>query len=160
VALPAEADDVAQAAAHLGVLILEHLQGVGELIAGVAPGAMVPGFLVAAVFAIQERELRGWCGGELTQPRSDQRRLAVAGEAGGAEAGEPAQRRVRVVAEVVTPDVQQGRPMWPEGARRTVVRAERLGERVSAECADDEAAGSGLGDADADRPPVVSDVGG
>ena len=73
------------------MLVLEHVEGVGELVTGVAPGAVVPGFLVAAVFAVQERELRGQCGGELAEPRGNQRGLAVAGESGDANAGEPAQ---------------------------------------------------------------------
>jgi hypothetical protein len=59
VALPAQGGDVAEAAAHFGVLVLEDVEGVGELVASVAPGAVVPGFLVASVFAVQESELRG-----------------------------------------------------------------------------------------------------
>jgi hypothetical protein len=44
------------------------------------------------------------------------------------------------------------------GAERAAIGAERFGERVGAQGADDEASGRGLGDADADGPPVVSDV--
>jgi hypothetical protein len=57
------------------VLVLEHVEGVGELVAGVAPGAFVPGFLVAAVFAVQEGELGSGCGGELAEPGVDERGL-------------------------------------------------------------------------------------
>ena len=88
VALPAQAGDVAEAAAHLGVRVLEDVQGVGELVAGVPPGAVVPGFLVAAVFAVQQRELRGRGRGELAQPGVDEAGLAVAGQPGDADPGE------------------------------------------------------------------------
>jgi hypothetical protein len=44
------------------------------------------------------------------------------------------------------------------GAGRAAARAERFGKRVGAQGADDEASGRGLGDADTDGPPVVSDV--
>jgi hypothetical protein len=57
------------------VLVLQDLEGVGELVTGVPPGAVVPGFLVAAVLAVQEDELRRGCGGELAQPGVDQRGL-------------------------------------------------------------------------------------
>ena len=127
---PQIAHDVAEAATHLGVLILQDVESVGELVAGVAPCAVVPGFLVAAVFAIQEHELRGGGGGELAEPTGDERCLAVAGQARDADAGEPAQREIPVVAEVVTADVQHGRPVGFEGARRAAFRAERLRERI------------------------------
>jgi hypothetical protein len=72
VPLSAQRHDVAEAAAHFGVLVLEYVEGVGELVAGVAPGAFVPGLLVAAVFAVQERELGGGCRCELAQPGVDE----------------------------------------------------------------------------------------
>jgi hypothetical protein len=82
VPLSAQRLDVAEAAAHFGVLVLEYVEGVGELVAGVAPGAFVPGFLVAAVFAVQERELGGGCRCELAQPGVDEAGFAVAGQPG------------------------------------------------------------------------------
>ncbi len=88
VALPAERGDGAEAAAHLGVLVLQDLESVSELVAAVPPGAVVPGFLIAAVLAVQERELRGWCAGELAQPGGDEAGFAVAGQAGDADAGQ------------------------------------------------------------------------
>ena len=105
-----------------------------------------------------KRELRGRCRGQLAQPRCDQRGLAVAGQAGHADPGQAAQRQVPVGAEVVAADVEHVRVVRGVGAGRAPLRAERLGERIGAQRADDEAAGLHLGDADADGPPVVRDV--
>src|SRR5260221_5978719 len=93
VPLPTQGGDVPQSPAHLGVLVFEQVEGFGEMVAAVAPGAVVPGVLVAAVLAVQERELGGGGGGELAQPGRDEAGLAVAGQAGDADAGEAPQRQ-------------------------------------------------------------------
>jgi hypothetical protein len=126
----------------------------------VPPGPVVPGFLVTAVLAVEQGELGGGGGGELAEPGRDEAGFAVAGEPGDADPGETAQRQVPVVAEVVPADVQHIGNVRQIGAGRAALGAERLGERVGAQGADDESAGCGLGDADADGPPVVGDVSG
>ena len=158
VPLPAQGCDRTEAAAHLGVLVFEYVEGVGELVAAVAPCAVVPGLLVTAVFTVKKHELRGWRGCELAEPAGDEGSLAVAGKAGDADAGEAAQRQEAVVTEVVPADVDHVRDMWLVGAGRAPLRAERLSERVGAQSADDEAARPYLSDADADGPLVVGDV--
>jgi hypothetical protein len=150
VPLPSDRHDVAEAAAHFGVLVFEDLEGVGELVAAVPPGAVVPGFLVAAVLAVQEGELGGGGRGELAEPGGDEAGLPIAGQAGDADAGEPAQRQVPVAAEVVAADIQHIGDVRCVGAGRAALGAEWFGEGVGAQGADDKPAGCGLGDADAD----------
>ncbi len=122
------------------------------------PGTVVPRLLVAAVLAVEQRKLRSGGGRELAEPTGDERGLAVAGESGDADAGEPAQRQVTVVAEVVAADVEHVGDVGFPGSGRALAGAERLGEWVGAQRPDDEAAGFDLGDADADGPPVVGEV--
>lgn len=106
VPLAAETDDVPQASVHLGVLVLKEIECGGELVAAVLPGPLVPGLLVAAVLAVQERELGRRRGCELAEPAGDKGGLAVARQTGDADPGQPAQRQVPVVAEVVPADVE------------------------------------------------------
>src|SRR5205807_1014707 len=92
------------------------------------------------------------------EPAGDEGGLAVAGQAGDADSSEAAQREVAVLAEVIAAHIQNVGDVGFVGAGRAAVRAERFGKRVGAQGADDEASGRGLGDADTDGPPVVSDV--
>src|SRR5260221_12289460 len=95
------------------------------MVAAVAPGAVVPGFLVAAVLAAQERELGGGGGGELAQPGRDEAGLAVAGQAGDADAGEAPQRQGPGGAEAVPADIQHIREVGAGGGGGAPVPGER-----------------------------------
>src|SRR5262249_24718319 len=100
--------DDAEAAAHLGVDVLQRAGGGGEVVAGEQPGAVVPVGVVAAALAVDERELGGGGGGQLAEQGEDEAGLAVADQAADGDAGDAGEVEVAVGAPFVAADVGQG----------------------------------------------------